>query len=56
MVAIVHEDRKGEEPIAKERFHPDKEVSIKDLPLAKSDDDEKWGDMSSNSNEDFTIL
>ena len=53
MVAIVNDDRVESNPLEKERFHQE-EVSVEDLPLAKSADDEFCGDNDDSDN-DFIV-
>ena len=53
MVAIVNDDRVESNPLEKERYHRE-EVSVEDLPLAKSADDEFCGDED-DSDDDFIV-
>ena len=53
MVAIVNDDWVDDKPLEKERFHQE-EVSVEDLPLAKSADDEFCGG-DDNLDEDFIV-
>ena len=53
MVAIVNDDQVESKPLEKERFHRE-EVSVEDLPLAESADDELCGE-DEDSDDDFII-
>ena len=53
MVAIVNDDRVESKPLEKERFHRE-EVSVEDLPLVESADDELCSD-DDDSDDDFIV-
>ena len=53
MLAIVEDDWVESNPLEKERLHRE-EVSVEDLPLAKSADNELCGD-DDDSNDDFIV-
>ena len=53
MVGVINNDSVEQEPLAKERFHHE-EVSVEDLPLAESADDE-LGEYIESDEDDFIV-